>query len=162
MTRRWLTGTLASALAVALLGIGGTAAGKGKLGGKVYFALERPRDVTAAALERQFDKVPPKTEIKREKSGHWIATMVAFFRKPSVQGPITVWLYDKADKQALKDKEPIHQFSVDSTPKDVFVHEIDFDPDNGFNKEKSYLVMVGQLINKKEKVYATGEVKLLK
>lgn len=157
MTR---TTTLALGLAVLTLGAPSVDA-KGKLGGKAFFAAERPKDVSLASLERQFASAP-KSELRREKGGHWIGTMVAFFRKPSAQGPITVWLYDKADKQALKDKEPIHQFSVDSTPKEVFVHEIDFDPDNGFNKEKSYLVMVGQLINKKEKIYATGEVKLLK
>ena len=156
--------TTALWLAALLLGLGSTTVvgAKGKLGGKAYFVLERPKDVSLASLERQFDKVPPKSELKREKAGHWVGTMVAFFRKPSAQGPITVWLYDKGDKQALKDREPIHQFSVDSTPKEAFVHELDLDPDNGFNKEKSYLVMVGQLINKKEKIYATGEVKLLK
>jgi hypothetical protein len=152
--------TMALGLAV-LLGAP-TVEAKGKLGGKAYFAAERPKDVSLASLERQFASASAKSELRREKGGHWIGTMVAFFRKPSAQGPVTVWLYDKADKQALKDREPIHQFSVDSTPKEVFVHEIDFDPDNGFNKEKSYLVMVGQLINKKEKIYATGEVKLLK
>jgi hypothetical protein len=133
-----------------------------KLGGKVYFTTEHVKDQSPAALQKIFEKGSPKAEVKRDKSGHWVINIVAFFRKPSVQGPITVWLYDKADKQALKEKEPTHQFSVDSTPKDVFVHELDLDPDTGFRKEHTYLVMVGQLIAKKEKVYATGELKLLK
>jgi hypothetical protein len=161
MTRRlqrsapWLAAILLSMLA-------GPADGKTKLGGKIYFATERPSDVSVAALERQFAKAAPKAEVRREKGGHWVVTMVAFFRKPSVEGPITIWLYDKGDKQALKNKEPVHQFSVDSTPKEAFVYELDLDPDNGFGKDKSYLVMAGQLISKKEKIYATGEIKLLK
>jgi hypothetical protein len=162
MTRR-LQVTSAVWLGTLILAVmAGSVDAKGKLGGKIFFTRERPRDVSAAALEREFEKLPPKAEVRREKAGHWVVTLVAFFRKPSAQGPITVWLYDKTDKQAIKDKEPIHQFSVDATSKEVFVHELDLDPDTGFNKEKSYLVMVGQLISKKEKIYATGEIKLLK
>jgi len=134
----------------------------GKLLGKVFFTAEKPKDVDVDSLVRQFEKGGVKVELKRGKNKTWQATAVAFFKKESVQGPITIWIYDKADKQAIKAKEPTHEFSVESQPKKVFVHDLDFDPDQGYNKDHTYLVHIGQIIQKKEKIYATGEITLKK
>jgi len=135
-----------------------------KLLGKAFVLAEKPADQDAAALAKICEKAPPVAELQREKgqNGHWVGNLVAFFRKPSVKGPVIIWIYDKADKQSIKDGEPIQALSVDTSPKDLFLHELDLDPDQGYNKDRTYLIRVGQLIGKKERVYAVGEVKLLK
>jgi hypothetical protein len=133
-----------------------------KLVGKVFFTSEDLKDRSPEALIREFERKAPKAEAKREKNGHWRVTLVAFFKKGSVPGPMTIWFYDKADKEALKAKEPIQAQSVDSKPTEIFVHEMDIDPDLGYNRDHSYLVQVGQIISKQEKYYAAGELALLK
>jgi hypothetical protein len=134
----------------------------GKLSGKAFFVTEKPKDVAPEALVKQFEKTAPKAEAKRGKAKLWELTMVAFFKKESVPGPVTIWIFDKADKDSIKSREPVHEFSVDSQPKKVFVHEISLDPDQGYNKDHTYLIQVGQLVQKKERIYATGELRLLK
>jgi len=129
--------------------------------GKAYLTPERIKDQDPAALAKLFAKRKPQIELKREKDGHWKATLVAFFRKASAHGPITLWLYDKADKAALRAKEPVHVMSVNnSAPKEVFIYDLDIDPGYGFNKKHTYLIFVGQIIGKRDARYATGEVSL--
>lgn len=155
------------ALTAGLLCLAGPALAKeakvpGKLLGKVFFVAEKPKDVDPESLVRQFEKSQPKTELKRGKAKTWQTAAVAFFRKESVQGPVTIWIYDKADKDAIRSKEPTHEFSVDSQPKKVFIHDLDFDPDQGYNPNHTYIVHIGQIISKKERIYATGEITLKK
>ena len=155
---------------VATLGLGfllmaGSASAKTprKMAGKIYFTTDRIKDVAPGALAGLFGKRKPKIELTREKDKHWKTTIVAFFRKPSAFGPITIWLYDKADKAALRAKEPVHVMSVNnSKPKDLFVYDLDIDPNYGFNKKRTYIVFVGQIIGKRHRHYARGEVSLLK
>ena len=149
--------TVAMAL---LLATGAEAKVPPKLLGKVFLTVERIRDQAPDALGRMFEKKTPKAELKRAKDGHWTATMVGFFRKPSVDGPITIWLYDRQDKAAIKAKEPVDAISVDGKPSQVFVYDIDINPDKGFNKGRTYLILVGQIIAKRERVYGQGEVVL--
>jgi len=132
----------------------------GQVLGKAFVTGEEVKDIAPSALVQRFSKAPPRAEVKRQEGGHWLGTIVAFFRKPSAAGPITIWVYEKADK-AQKDREPVEVMSVDTSPKDVLVHQVDLDPDNGYNKDHVYQIMVGQIISKKQKIYATGEVKLL-
>jgi hypothetical protein len=129
-----------------------------KLLKKAFFTAERIKDQSPEALARLFEKSPPKGEIRREAKGRWQPTMVAFFAKKSVDGPVTIWLFDKADK----DQEPIQALSVDAKPTEIFVHELDIDPDLGYNAGHTYLVKVGQIVAKKERIYAAGELKLVK
>lgn len=131
-----------------------------KLLGKAFFTTERIKDVAPDAVAKLFEKSAPKTTLGRPKDGHWTVTMVAFFRKDSVPGPITIWLYDKGDKAALKAKEPVHLLSVETQPTGMFINDLDLSPDVGFNKGRTYLLLVGQIINKREKVYAQGEILL--
>jgi len=134
----------------------------GKLLGKVFFATEKPKDVAPEALVKQFEKATAKAEAKRGKAKLWEVTLVAFFKKESVPGPVTIWIFDKADKASIKSREAEHEFSVEAQPKKVFVHDLSLDPDQGYNKDHTYIIQVGQLIQKKERIYATGELKLLK
>lgn len=134
----------------------------GKMKGKIFFTTERIKDVAPDALVGLFSKRKPSIELHRTKDKHWKVTLVAFFRKASAHGPITVWLYDKADKASLRAKEPVHVMSLNnSEPKKVFVHDLDIDPGYGFNKKHSYLIFVGQIIGKRHRHYARGEVSLL-
>jgi len=129
--------------------------------GKVFVLPERPKDTSPQELVRLAKSAKP--EVPRDaKTKTWNFSAVAFFKKKSVQGPITIWLYDKADKEALKAKEPVQVLSLDSSPRDVFVHDFELDPDAGYNKDHVYLLMIGQIIGKRDTVYASGEVKLLK
>lgn len=132
-----------------------------KMRGKVYFTMERIKDVAPNALVGLFAKRKPTIELTRTKDRHWKVNMVAFFRKKSVFGPITLWMYDKSDKASIRAKEPVHVMSVNnSKPTEVFVHELDIDPGFGFNKKHTYLIFVGQIIGKRERHYARGEVSL--
>jgi hypothetical protein len=133
-----------------------------KLAGKAFVTGDAVKDQAADALGQQFASAPAQSTLGRKANGHWTGTLVAFFKKPSVPGPLIIWVFDKADKQALKDNESVQAITVESTPRDVLVHEMDFDPDQGYNKEHVYIVRVGQIISKKPKAYATGEVKLIK
>jgi hypothetical protein len=132
-----------------------------KLLGKVFFSSEKLKDASADAVIRQFEKNTQKAELRRDKNKHWMATLVAFFKKPSVPGPVTIWIFDKADKDSIKAREPIQAISVDSPPKEIFINDLDLDPDQGYNKGHTYLFQVGQIIAKKEKLYAAGEVTLV-
>jgi hypothetical protein len=132
-----------------------------KLQGKIFFTTSEIKDQAPAALVRLFSGVKPKIQLKRGKKGHWTCTMVAFFRKKSHPGPITLWMYDKADKAAIRAKEATDIKSVNATETTAFVHDLDISPDRGFNKGHSYLIWVGQIIGKRSKIYARGEVSLL-
>ena len=134
-----------------------------KLLAKVFFTNEKIKDQTPQALALQFEKSPAKGEAKRGKKGRWTVTLVAFFKKITNPGPITIWVYDRADKESLKAKEPIQAISVDtSAPKEIFIHDLDLDPDLGYNKGRVYLVQVGQIIAKQEKIFAAGDLVLTK
>lgn len=157
-----LTGLLAAMLLAAGPAYSKTAKAPAKLAGKVFVTAEAVKDLEPEALGRQFLGASGQSTLGRKSNGHWLGTIVGFFKKPSVPGPIIVWVFDKADKEALKSNEPVQAITVESTPREVFVHEMDYDPDQGYNKDHVYLVRIGQIISKKIKVYAAGEVKLLK
>ena len=117
-------------------------------------------DQSPARLVKHFRGKRPKVDLKRGKDGHWHCLLVAFFRRRSVPGPITLWYYDKDDKESLKAREPVNVESVDATPTRVFVRQLDIDPDIGFNKNHTYLLRVGQIIKNRERVYARGALAL--
>jgi len=129
--------------------------------GKAFFTVERIKDADTDALAKLFVKAKPRIELERGKDKRWKATLVAFFRKAPADGPMTLWLYDKEDKASLKAKEPVHVFSIDNVkPKQVFIYDLDIDPDRGFNKNHTYLVFIGQIFGKRHQHYAKGEVAL--
>jgi len=130
--------------------------------GKVYFSTTAVKDISPKALKKQFRGSKPIIELKRNKDKKWEVTVVAFFSRKCHPGPITLWLYDKDDKAALKAKDPVNAISVNNKqgPTKIWVHNFLIDPDLGFNKNRSYILMVGQIINGRNKVYAKGIVDL--
>ena len=133
-----------------------------KLRGKIFFAA-KILDRGPAAVQRLFKDSKPKATLKREKGkdGHWVTVMAAFFRKKSYAGPMTLWFFDKTDKAALRAKQAMHVMSVNSSgPSTVFVYDLDISPNDGFNKGRAYIVRVGQIIGKRSRIYASGEVNL--
>ena len=142
------------------------------MAGKVFFSTGPVPDQEEAALIKQFSKRKPRTTLTRPKTkptadptdalkskeSAWKTTIVAFFRKPSVDGPITIWIYDSKDR---KGKDPVHVASINAKgASQYFVHELTLDPDLGFNRKRSYVIRVGQIIAKKVKIYAMGRVTL--
>ena len=138
------------------------AAARGGVKGKVFFSKTPIKDRSLKAVTKKFAKEKPTIELKRNKDKSWEVTMVAIFKRKAHPGPITLWFYDKSDKAAIKAKQTVHEVSIDSQPTQVFVHNLLIDPDRGFNKNRNYLIWVGQIIGKRNKVYARGEVALKK
>ena len=128
--------------------------------GKIYFTNQVIRDRSGKALKKLFAKSLPTIEIKRNKDKSWDVTMVAFLKRQSYPGPITLWFYDKADKAARKAGEVVHVESVDAKPTKFFIHNLLIDPSRGFNKNRTYIIKVGQILGKRNRVYAVGEVVL--
>jgi hypothetical protein len=157
-----LVGLSAAMLLAAVPAYSKTAKAPAKLAGKVFVTGEAVKDLEADSLGRQFGGASGQSTLGRKSNGHWLGTIVGFFKKPSVPGPIIIWVFDKADKEAVKANEPVQAITVESSPREVFVHEMDFDPDQGYNRDHVYLIRIGQIIAKKPKVYASGDVKLLK
>ena len=143
-------------IAFVLVGISGVAVAA--KAGKIYFTNEAIKDRSGKALKKQFANSKPSIEIKRTKDKSWEVTMVAFLKRKSYPGPITLWFYDKADKAAIKAGEVVHVESVDSKPTKYFVHHLLIDPSRGFNKNRTYIIKVGQILGKRNRVYAVGEV----
>lgn len=128
--------------------------------GKIYFTTMAIKDRSGKALKKQFAKAKPTIEVKRNKDKSWDVTIVAFLKRKSYPGPLTLWFYDKADKAALKAGEVVHVESVDAKPTKFFVHNLLIDPSRGFNKNRTYIIKVGQILGKRNRVYAVGEVVL--
>lgn len=132
-----------------------------KLQGKAFCSPSKIKDTSPEALIRMFSGLKGKIELKRDKDKHWKCTLVAFFRKVSSPGPITLLYFDKADKAALKRKEVVDMKSVDAKETDVLVLDLDISPDRGFNKNRAYLIHIGQIFGKRTKIYARGQLNLI-
>lgn len=154
----------AGAAGVLLLLVGGAAsARRSPLAGKAFFADAKALDVSVAALRKRFRGKKPRAKLARQaKKKKWVTTVVAFFRKQSFPGPITVWFYDTSDKQAIKAHQPTHLITIDAKPTRVLRRTIDVFENDGFNKGRSYLVKIGQIVGKRgrERIYARGVISL--
>ena len=128
--------------------------------GKIFFSNTPIKDRSAAALTRKFSGAKARMAIKRNKEKAWAVEVVAFFRKESFGGPVTFWIYDLKDKASIRAREPVTAKSIDATPTKIFVHKLFIDPNLGFNKNRSYLIRVGQIIKGRHKIYASGQVDL--
>lgn len=114
--------------------------------------IKRYQNEKKATSKLAFDKVRKR----------WKGTVVGFFKRFPYGGPITVWLYDKADKDAIKSKTVSHLASVTKPkPNELFVHDLELDPNDGLNKGRTYLLLIGQIVGRRELIYARGEVTLL-
>lgn len=126
--------------------------------GKIFFTTERIKDRSERALKKQFARANPSVDVKRNKDKNWEITMVGIFPRKSYPGPITIWMYDKADKASIKAKQPVHVLSVDRPPTKTFVYDLLLDANMGFNKNRTYLIWAGQILGKRNKIYARGEI----
>lgn len=132
-----------------------------QLAGKVFFSAERIPDTGRSEMLKRFKKGKAEITLTRGKNKTWKATLVAFLSRAPYGGPITVWWYDQADKASFKAKEPAHVESVNRAKiSTLFVHDIEMDPNIGFNKKHAYWIYVGQIVGKHHKYLAKGLVKL--
>jgi hypothetical protein len=126
-------------------------------GGKVWISPESIRAVDGPELRDWLSSTPAAPTVERKtKDGPWTISFRAVFKKPSAKGPITVQFFEKGDPKALVDEysPPNEESTV------VFIDTHDLEPDHGFNKERSYVMKVGQILKGKFVAYATGEVTL--
>lgn len=131
------------------------------LAGKAFFSAERIPDTGRSLMLERFKKAKAEITLTRGKKKTWKATLVAFLSRTPYGGPITVWWYDKADPASFKAKEPAHVESVNQSKiRTLFVHDIEMDPNIGFNRKHTYRVYVGQIIGKRHKYLAKGLIKL--
>jgi hypothetical protein len=124
-------------------------------GGKVFADDKAPS--TVEALKAWLASRPAGGEVGRKsKDGPWTVSYVAVFKKPAAKGPITVQFFDKEDmKNVLDEDSPANDAATL-----VYHGSYDLDPDHGYNKGKTYVIKVGQIIKGKFLPYATAELKL--
>jgi hypothetical protein len=126
-------------------------------GGKVWVIASSPPSGEGEDLNKWLSSHPSATEVsKKAKEERWPITFVAVFKKPPAKGPMTIEFVDKKEPGTLVD-----QYS--SQPQEggvVFQEPYDLDTNNGFNKDHTYVIKVGQIIKGKFVSYATGEVTL--
>jgi hypothetical protein len=129
------------------------------------FVATSLHDVGRKALLKRYGKekkAVSKLPFNKDRK-RWKGTIVGFFKRWPYGGPITVWLYDKADKDAIKNKTVSHLETANPPkPKEIFVHDIELDPNDGLNKGRTYLIRIGQIVGRRELIYAQGEVTLEK
>lgn len=126
-------------------------------GGKVWIVAANPPSVEGEDLNKWLSSHPSTAELsKKSTEERWPLTFIAVFKKAPAKGPITVEFVDKKDPGTLVD-----QFSPPTVAESVVFQEpYDLDTNNGFNKDHTYVIKVGQLIKGKFVAYATGEVTL--
>ncbi|HXU80033.1 MAG TPA: hypothetical protein VN914_01465 [Polyangia bacterium] len=127
-----------------------------QFGGKVW-ADEKTPASGGEALKTWLGSRPAGGEIARKsKDGPWTVSYVAVFKKPAAKGPITVQFYDKEDPKNVVDQD-----SPSNDAATLIYHgTYELDPDHGFNKGRTYVIKVGQIIKGKFLQYASAELKL--
>ena len=128
-----------------------------KHGGKVWVSMDSIPTIEGDALEKWLAAHPAGGALtSKDRKDRWIINFMAVFKKPPAKGPMTVQFVDKKDPKIIVD-----QVSP-QTPGGALVYQegYDLEQDNGFNKDHTYLIRVGQLIKKKFQGYATGEITL--
>lgn len=92
----------------------------------------------------------------KAKDGPWTVNYLAVFKKPALKGAMTVQFFEKSDLKNFVD-----QYSPENTTSTlVFQGTYDLSPDQGFNKGRTYVIKVGQIIANKFIPYASGQVSL--
>lgn len=127
--------------------------------GKVFVSEKPIKDVAFKAVKKIFARQKPSVVLNRTKDKMYKGTLVAFFKRKSLAGPITLWIYDKSDKASIKAREPVWVKSFDNVkPAKHWVYDLVLDENDGFNKNRTYLIWVGQIVGTRNRVYAKGEV----
>lgn len=126
-------------------------------GGKVWVFTSSAPTAEGVELAKWLSSHPASAEVtKKPSEERWTITFLAVFKKPPAKGPLTVEFIDKKDPSTLVD-----QYSTQPQGGGlIFQEPYDLDTNNGFNKGRTYLIKVGQIINKRFVSYATGEVSL--
>ena len=122
-------------------------------GGKVWVVSDSIPSIEGAELEKWLAAHPANAELTcKSKEDQWTINFLAVFKKPPAKGPMTVMFVDKKEPKIIVD-----QVSP-QTPGRALVYQegYDLELNNGFNKGHTYVIRVGQLINKKFQLYATG------
>jgi hypothetical protein len=126
-------------------------------GGKVWIIGANSPSGEGEDLNKWLSGHPSETTLtKKSNEERWPMTFIAVFKKTPAKGPITVEFVDKKEPGTLVD-----QFSPPTIAESVVYQEpYDLDTNNGFNKDHTYLIKVGQIIKGKFVSYASGEVTL--
>jgi hypothetical protein len=125
-------------------------------GGKVWTDDKAPA-ADGEALKAWLSSHSAGGEVGRKsKDGPWTVSYVAVFKKPAAKGPITVQFFDKEDLKNVVDQD-----SPSNDAATLIYHgTYDLDPDHGFNKGRTYVIKVGQIIKGKFTPYASAELTL--
>jgi hypothetical protein len=126
-------------------------------GGKVWVASSPIPEASGSELESWLAGHHAAGELPRKgKDGAWPLQFVAVFKKPAAKGAVIAQFSDKKEPGNVID---IFQLVTDE-PTLVFHSSGELDPDRGFNTGHTYLIRVGQILNKKFVPYASGELVL--
>jgi hypothetical protein len=126
-------------------------------GGKIWILGSATPNVEGTELGKWLDGHPSaNTVTKKANEERWPITFLAVFKHAPAKGPATVQFVDKKEPGTLVD-----QYSTESTATSVVMQEpYDLDSNNGFNKDHTYIIKIGQIIKNKFVPYASGEITL--
>ena len=101
-------------------------------------------------------KKPAAEVAAKKKDASWEIFYLAVFKKPAIKGPMTVQFYERTDPKNIVDQysAPIESAAL------VFQSSYELSPDLGFNKGRTYVIRVGQILKKKFVPYASGTITL--
>jgi len=99
----------------------------------------------------------------QDTPGFWELHLFTVFKVKPGTKKIYLLLYDKADPESVKKKEPIsfHELPVKPTAT-VFMTSVNLEEDAGVKADTKYLIKFVATVGKSEKVLSTGEVSLVR
>jgi hypothetical protein len=124
-------------------------------GGKVWVHAGENPSSEGDRLASWLGGRDPVGALGRTGDAPWAMSFVAVFKKPVAKGPVTVQFFEKGDSDI------VDQASLDNDSATlVYQAKYELEPDKGFNKGRTYVVKVGQIIKNKFQSYASGELSL--
>lgn len=94
------------------------------------------------------------------KNRPWQVEVVARFKTPSAVAPIHVVLLDKAEPDAIANKEAVIIWDVYASPTKLMAMRFDLRPEDGFMPGHGYLLRFVQTSDLGDAILAEGEVNL--
>jgi hypothetical protein len=126
-----------------------------KVKGKSFFTNMVLTDKSFATLVEKFADKQPSIALRRASDNTWSVTMVSFPSRRPAGGPVMLWLTRKGG-----DGKPIVTKTVERRKlKPHLVYDLLLDGEKGFRMCNTYVIELGQIIRKKYKVYAAGELR---
>ncbi len=127
-------------------------------GGKLWILTGPPPSGEGEDLVKWLSSHPSATEVsKKANEERWSINYLAVFKTPPAKGPMTIEFFDKKEPRTLVAQDSSQISGGDSV---VFQEPYDIDVNNGFNKNHTYIMKVGQLIKGRFKSYASAEITL--